>query len=77
VKESPIQMECELIQIVEIGQGPLAANLVIGKILLVRVADEVTTNGRIDSEKLDAVGRMGGKSYSRTVDRFELERPAI
>jgi len=77
VEESPIQMECELIQIVEIGDGPLASNLVIGKILLVRVADQVTTEGRIDTGKLDAIGRLGGKSYCRTGDRFELDRPTI
>ncbi len=77
VKESPIQMECELIQIVEVGQGPLAANLVIGKILLVRVADEVSTDGRIDAGKLDAIGRLGGRSYCRSLDRFELERAKV
>lgn len=77
VKESPIQMECELIQIVDVGQGPLAANLVIGKILLVRVDDKVTTDGRIDARKLDAIGRLGGKSYCRSLDQFELERPQV
>ena len=77
VQESPIQMECELIQIVEIGQGPLAANLVIGKILLVRVADQVTTGGRIDAGKLDAIGRLGGRSYCRSLDQFEIERPKV
>ena len=77
VKESPIQMECELIQIVEVGQGPLAANLVIGKILLVRVADEISTDGRIDADKLDAIGRLGGTSYCRSLDQFKLERPKV
>lgn len=77
VKESPIQMECELIQIVEVGQGPLAANLVIGKILLIRVADEVSTDGRIDANKLDAIGRLGGRGYCRSLDQFELERPKL
>ena len=77
VKESPIQMECELIQIVEIGDGALGANVVIGKILLVRVADEVSTDGRIDADKLDAIGRLGGRSYCRSLDQFELERPKV
>ena len=77
VKESPIQMECELIQIVEIGDGPLAANVVIGKILLVRVDDQVTTDGRIDAQKLDAIGRLGGKDYCRTTERFSIERPSL
>lgn len=74
VKESPIQMECELMQIVNVGQGPMAANLVIGKILLFTISDDVLTAGRIDPEKLDAIGRLGGKGYCRTTDRFELDR---
>ena len=77
VKESPIQMECELIQIVEIGDGPLAANVVIGKILLVRVDDQVTTDGRIDAQKLDAIGRLSGKDYCRTTEQFSIERPSL
>ena len=77
VKESPIQMACELIQIVEVGQGALAANLVIGKILLLRVAEEVATDGRIDTQKLDAVGRLGGRDYCRTTEKFSLERPTL
>ena len=77
VRESPIQMECELIQIVEIGDGALAANVVIGKILLVRVADQVTTDGRIDAQKLDVIGRLGGKKYCRTTERFSIERPSL
>ncbi len=77
IKESPIQLECELIKLVDIGEGPLAATLVIGKILLVRVDDQITTAGRIDTDKLDAIGRLGGKNYCRTVDSFELERPKV
>jgi len=77
VRESPIQMECELIQIVEIGDGALAANVVIGKILLVRVADQLTTDGRIDAQKLDAIGRLGGKDYCRTTEQFSIERPSL
>ena len=77
VRESPIQMECELIQIVGIGDGALAANVVIGKILLVRVADQLTTDGRIDAQKLDAIGRLGGKDYCRTTEQFSIERPSL
>ncbi len=77
VKESPIQMECELIKIVDIGEGPLAANLVVGKILLIRVDDQVTTDSRIDTAKLDSIGRLGGKKYCRTADQFELDRPQM
>ncbi len=73
VAESPIQFECELIQIVPIGDGPLAANVIIGKILLITVSDRVLdAQGKLDPERLDTVGRMGGRSYCRTTERFEL-----
>lgn len=74
VQQSPLQFECELIQIVPVGTGPLAANVVIGKILLLTIADEILDeNGKIDPARLDTVGRMGGFSYCRTTDRFDLK----
>lgn len=74
VAESPIQLECELIQIVPVGEGPLAANVIIGKILLMNIEDNVLNDKqKIDPELLDTIGRMGGLSYCRTTDRFDLK----
>ncbi|MFK7769431.1 MAG: flavin reductase family protein [Mariniblastus sp.] len=74
VAEAPIQFECELIQIVNVGEGPLAANVIIGKILLMNIDDSVLDErGKIDPQLLDTVGRMGGLSYCRTTDRFDLK----
>lgn len=75
VAESPIQFECELIQIVPVGEGPLAANVIIGKILLMNIDDSVLdASGKIDPQRLDLIGRMGGRSYCRTTQRFELPK---
>ncbi|MDG1874148.1 MAG: flavin reductase family protein [Mariniblastus sp.] len=75
VKQSPIQFECELIQIVPVGTGPLAANVIIGKIVLINIEDRIIEKqGEIDPQLLDAIGRMGGRSYCRTTDRFEIQR---
>ena len=77
VAESSAHFECELIQIVHVGEGPLAANLVIGKIKHLHIDDAMLDErGRVDPDKLDNVGRMGGAYYSTTRDRFELQRPA-
>ncbi len=74
VEDSPIQFECELLQIVHIGTGPLAANLIIGKILLIEIDDSVLNrDGKIDPSLVDTVGRMGGFEYCRTVDRFNMK----
>jgi len=73
--ESPAAFECELHQIVRIGEGPLAANLVIGKVVYIHCGDELYNGGRIRHQDLQAVGRMEGAWYSRTRDAFELPRP--
>ena len=73
VLESPVHFECEVLQIVLIGEGPLAANVIIGKILLIDVADAVLdSDGKIDPERLDTIGRMGGRDYCRTTERFDM-----
>lgn len=74
VAESPIRFECEAIQIVNIGDGPLAANLVIGKILLMHIDDRVLDERqKIDPERVDSIGRMGGLDYCRTRERFNIQ----
>ena len=63
-------------RIVHVGDGAGAANLILGRIVLMHVDDDVLgEDGLIDPAKLDTVGRMGGIAYTRTTERFEFERP--
>lgn len=76
VAAAPVAFECTLERIVLIGEGPLAANVIFGRILLAHVADAVLgADGRPDAGKLDLIGRLGGESYTRTTERFEIARP--
>jgi flavin reductase (DIM6/NTAB) family NADH-FMN oxidoreductase RutF len=75
VAESRIQMECRMLQVVHVSPRPLGGSLVIGQVLLFHVGDEIIDNFRIDPDRLRAIGRMGGPSYVRTTDRFDMERP--
>ncbi len=75
VKESPIAMECELVQIVEVSTGPLGGNLVIGKVVCYHADDAVLKDGRLSHKNVKAIGRMEGDWYARTRDAFELPRP--
>ena len=75
VAEARVHLECVVTQVVPVGQGPMSAQVVFGRIVLMHVDDALMTDGRIDPAKLDAVGRLGGNGYCRTGDRFELERP--
>jgi flavin reductase (DIM6/NTAB) family NADH-FMN oxidoreductase RutF len=77
VAESRFHMECKLVDIVSVSKQPLGGSLVLGEVLRFHVADELFQDYRIDPDRLQAIGRMGGPTYSRTKDRFDLERPKL
>ena len=75
VAGSPIQMECRLFQTIHVGHGKGGANIVIGNVVQIHIDDDVLDdNGLADPSLVDAVGRMGGRTYCRTNDRFDLPR---
>jgi flavin reductase (DIM6/NTAB) family NADH-FMN oxidoreductase RutF len=75
VKESDVHLECVLHEILHFGEGPGAGSLVIGKVVLVHVNDELYIDGKIDTNKLQPIGRMAGSQYTRAItDTFVLER---
>jgi flavin reductase (DIM6/NTAB) family NADH-FMN oxidoreductase RutF len=76
VLESRVNMECRVIQVIEVSTLPRGGNLVLGEVVRFHVDDAVVTNSGIDPDKLRAIGRMSGSSYVRTRDRFDLIRPA-
>ncbi len=74
--ESPVNLECRVLQIVSVGDGPIAANLVIGEVLVLHVADAVLDEaGRVDPRKLRTIARLGGDWYCHTTDLFAMKRP--
>ncbi len=77
VKESPASFECKVLEVRPLGDQGGAGNLVICEVLLMHLADEVLTDGKIDPNKIDLVGRMGGNWYSRASgnDIFEIAKP--
>ncbi|MEQ9437810.1 MAG: flavin reductase family protein [Cyclobacteriaceae bacterium] len=78
VGESPVAFECSVRQVLPLGKGGGAGNLVICEVLLVHVNEDVLgDNGRIDPNCLDAIGRMGGSLYCRAHGDavFDMPRP--
>lgn len=77
VKESPVSFECKVLEVKPLGDGGGAGNLVICEVLLIHLSDDILTDGRIDPNKIDLVGRMGGNWYSRASgnDIFEVAKP--
>jgi flavin reductase (DIM6/NTAB) family NADH-FMN oxidoreductase RutF len=77
VKESPFQMECKLIEMKSYGESGGSANIAICEVLKIHVAEDIFTNGIIDPQKIDLVGRMSGNFYCRANGEaiFEVEKP--
>ncbi len=78
IKESPVNFECRVLQIIETGNGPSAGNLVVCEVLRMHVDESVLdAKGMIDIEKLDLVARMGGDYYCRAsgTSLFKVEKP--
>lgn len=78
VKESPVQIECIVKQIIETGTEGGAGNLVICEPVMIHINDEVLNEkGGIDPHKLDLVARMGGDYYCRASGDavFEVAKP--
>jgi flavin reductase (DIM6/NTAB) family NADH-FMN oxidoreductase RutF len=76
VAAAPVAFECTLDRFVPIGEGPLAAHVTFGRIVVAHVNDAVLdAKGRPDPEKLDLIGRLGGELYTRTTERFAIKRP--
>jgi flavin reductase (DIM6/NTAB) family NADH-FMN oxidoreductase RutF len=78
VKESPVQMECKVIEVKSLGEGGGAGNLVICEVLKIHIDDRVLDDkGMIDQLKIDLVARMGGDWYCRADKNsmFEIAKP--
>ena len=74
VKESPVQLECKVFEVKEIGN----CNLVMCEIVKIHISESVLDNNMlIDQQKIDLVARMGGNWYCRAHGDalFEIEKP--
>ncbi|PCI98843.1 MAG: flavin reductase [Flavobacteriales bacterium] len=80
VKESPVQFECKVNEIVELGQNGGAGNLVICEVVKIHINEAVLDDkGMIDQHKIDLVSRMGGNWYCRADKNsmFEIQKPIM
>ncbi len=78
VKESPVQLECRVIEVKELGKAGGAGNLVICEIIKIHISEEILNeNKQIDANKIDLVARMGDNWYCRASGSalFEVEKP--
>lgn len=74
VKESPVQFECLLRDVLCYGKEAGAGSLITGEVKLVHVDEAVMKDGKISTELFKAVGRGAGNDWFKTDSRFEVER---
>jgi len=77
VAESPINMECRVVQLVPVGDPKTGATLIIGEVVAWHVREDAidVERMRIRLDVVKALGRMAGDGYSRTRDQFDMVRP--
>lgn len=77
VAESPVQLECKVIEVKELGDQGGAGNLIICEVTRIHIDERVLTEGKIDQQKIDLVARMGGNWYCRADKNsmFEVQKP--
>ncbi|MDA9066622.1 flavin reductase family protein [Flavobacteriales bacterium] len=80
VKESPVQFECKVNEVVELGTEGGAGNLVICEVTKIHIDESILDDkGAIDQHKIDLVSRMGGNWYCRAnaESMFEIKKPIM
>jgi hypothetical protein len=78
VGESPVQFECKVNDVIELGQEGGAGNLIICEVVKIHIQEDVLDeNQMIDQHKIDLVSRMGGNWYCRADQNsmFEIKKP--
>jgi flavin reductase (DIM6/NTAB) family NADH-FMN oxidoreductase RutF len=73
VAESPVQMECRLDRVIEVGSQP--AYLILGEVVLFHVREDVLEGGRIEPAALRPLARLGGSQYAGVRGVFSMPRP--
>lgn len=80
VKESPVQMECKVLEVKPLGTEGGAGQLIICEVMIMHIDENILDeNGSIDQQKLHHVARLGGNWYARISKEnlFEVEKPNV
>ena len=74
VKESPVNIECKLDQIIELDADH---DLILGEVVFLHIYDEMISGYHVNHKKLNPVSSLTGDKYCATSDVFELFRPKL
>ena len=73
---APAALECRRYMTLEVGK---AREIILGEVVGLYVRSDAVDpdNLHVDQHAMDAIGRLGGHSYSRTQDQFEVKTPTV
>lgn len=71
-QEALVTLECTLREVILFGNTAKAGNLVLANVVAIHVDDSVVDWPKIDSSKIDVIGRLSGSYYSTTRDKFKI-----
>ncbi len=76
LKEAPVSFECKTLRAFQVDpSAPRSSWLVIGRVVHVWLREDVAdAECRIDPDALRTIGRMGGREYALTRERYALPR---
>jgi flavin reductase (DIM6/NTAB) family NADH-FMN oxidoreductase RutF len=79
IAESPVNMECRVIQIIEFGKPSSSYSLIIGEVLCVHIREEFYNSETRRVSNLKAIARLGGEQdlYCLGQDTFNMKRPSL
>lgn len=77
VAESPVSFECQVAEIVKVGEEGFETSLILAEVVSLHVADEVLRGDMPDAEKIRPLARLGGDLYAgigpvRSIARYEM-----
>lgn len=78
VKEAPVQFECKVLEVKELGESGGAGNLIICEVTKFHIHEDILAeDGTIDQKKINLVARMGGNWYchANEASMFEVTKP--
>ncbi|MDQ0417500.1 flavin reductase (DIM6/NTAB) family NADH-FMN oxidoreductase RutF [Croceifilum oryzae] len=76
IRESKVQLECKLHQIIPMGGTADAPNsdFIVGEIVQFHVQDDLLTDGKINTDQLQPVGRLAGLYYGNIGETYAMPR---
>jgi flavin reductase (DIM6/NTAB) family NADH-FMN oxidoreductase RutF len=75
IPEAPAALECRRTMTLEVGR---AREIILGEVLGIFVREDLVDDRlHVDQHGMDAIGRLGGHSYARTRDQFEIKTQSV